>query len=121
MFCNGHITHFNLSDYTRKSYPAYIEEGKGQSTSKDGTTVTYDLYVAVPTTEEIPFKTGDLIVCGEVNSNVSGNTERAFSESMRTLKQNHTVYTISNVEPCLYGSPRMQHYELMGVSNGSQG
>ncbi len=118
MFCNGHITHFNLRDYTVKSYPAYIEEGRGQTTAKDGTTEAYDLYVAVPTTEEIPFENDDLLILEKTDAELDGSSERAFSESMRTLKQNHKVYTISNVEPCLYGSPRMQHYELMGVSNG---
>lgn len=113
MLTNGVITHFEkLVGYRSKTYKAYFEKQDNSKNSKDGEKASHALFVAVPTLKELPFQNGDLIVIGKCSLKIDNTSEKAKSDSYRQLRNNCKVYTVSSVEPCLFGSKRMWHYEL---------
>lgn len=113
MLTNGIITYFERSaGYRSKTYEVYFEMQDNSKNSKDGEKVSHALFVAVPTLKELPFCNGDLIVMGKCSLKIDNTSEKAKSDSYRQLKNSCNVYTVSSVEPCLFGSRRMWHYEL---------
>lgn len=113
MYTNGIITHYEKkSKYKRNSYEAYVEHSSSSNYTKDGKVKNYSLFVAVPTTKELAFSEGDLIVEGDCTFNIDASSEKAESTTYKELKSKHKVYSIKSVEPCLIGSTRLWHYEL---------
>ncbi|MFQ9516723.1 MAG: hypothetical protein ACLRZ9_12990 [Eubacterium sp.] len=113
MFTNGAITHFEKKNaYKSQSYDVYLEQNSSSKDSKEGRAKSWALFVSVPTDKEIPFNEGDLIVVGKCTFEFDISTEKAESDSYSTLKNNHRVFTVKSVDPCLYGSKAIWHYEL---------
>lgn len=113
MFTNGTITHFEKKNgYKSHMYDVYLEQSSSSKDTKEGRTKTYALFVSVPADKEIPFNEGDLIVVGECTYKFDSSVEKAESDSYRELNNKYKVYSIKSVEPCLYGSKIMWHYEL---------
>lgn len=113
MFTNGAITHFEKkSSYKSQAYDAYLEQSSSSKDSKEGRTKSYALFISVPTDEEIAFNEGDLIVVGKCTFKFDTSTEKAESDSYKELRNNYKVFSIKSVEPCLYGSKAVWHYEL---------
>ena len=113
MYTNGIFTHFEKkSKYKKTLYEAYIENSSSSSYSKAGKVKNYSLFLAVPTTKELPFSEGDLIVVGNCSLNIDTSSEKAESTTYKELNSKYKVYSIKSVEPCLIGSKRMWHYEL---------
>lgn len=113
MFTNETITHFGKkNEYKSQTYDVYLEQSSSSKDSKQGKTESHALFVSVPTDKKIPFNEGDLIVIGKCAYEFNSATERAESDSYKALRKDYEVFTIKSVEPCLYGSKEMWHYEL---------
>lgn len=113
MYTNSMITHFEKkSGYKKSRYRAYVEKTSDNSFSKEGESRKHSLFLAIPTTKELSFLEGDLIVLGDCTLSIDISSEKAESTTLKELSKRYKAYSIKSVEPCLIGSKRMWHYEL---------
>lgn len=54
----------------------------------------------------------DLVVNGIIDMEFDNTSQQTQSASLRALREAHEVFTITAFDPKLYGSKRLQHYEL---------
>lgn len=113
MITNVEITHYSKRNgYAKQSYDAYVEENYTSSSSKQGEKSKHALFVSIPTEEKLNFCAGDFVLTGKVNDTIDSTTEENESKSIKSLKKQHQIFTITEVTPCFCGSKAVWHYEL---------
>lgn len=117
MYTNADMTlyHWNGSGYERKVVEKiFWDNTKISNITKTGRTDSDSVKILVPASSaELSVTTGkDLVVKGKCEAEFDNTSQSTISESLKKLKAENEVFTISSIDEKLYGSPRMQHYEL---------
>lgn len=56
----------------------------------------------------------DMVIKGIVETEIDNTSAQTISASVSALKLEHDVYMVTVADGKLYGSPMMQHYQIMG-------
>ncbi|MDF2907960.1 MAG: hypothetical protein K0R34_3281 [Herbinix sp.] len=104
--------------YTRKVInKVFWQEVKQSNVEKTGLSSADSVKIFIPSSsapDGLAFTTGkDLVAEGEVLIEFDNTSPQTISESLKTLKAAHDVYTVSVADGKLYGSQNMQHYQIM--------
>lgn len=118
MFTNADMTIYSLKDgkYTR----TVIEEVfwnavKESNTIKSGMTTVDSVKIIIPKYSAPVFTvtTGkDLVIEGVIDYEFDNSSQKTQSESLKHLKDNYEVVTVTSFDPKLFGNEHMQHYVL---------
>lgn len=103
--------------YTRKAISGvFWEEVKQSLIEKTGMTASDSVKVFIPSAsapDGINFTTGkDLAVKGIIATEFDNTSSATISASLTALKAANKVYTVTVADGKLYGSSRMQHYQI---------
>ena len=115
---NADITLYKIKDgkYIRQAIRGvYWFAVKQSNVNRSGLTNAdrISIHIPISSAEELEITTSkDLVVKGISEFEFDNTDQRTQSESLRSLKETHDVFTISAFDPKLYGSKRLQHYEL---------
>lgn len=115
---NADITLYQLKDgnYTRQVIKGVYWFSVKQSNVLKTGLVDADkasIHVPVDAVDGLEVTTSkDMVARGIVDLEIDNTDQRTQSESLRALKESHEVYTITAFDPKLYGTKRLQHYEL---------
>lgn len=121
MYTNADMTLYcgdPKTGYTRKVIKrVFWQEVKQSNIEKTGLTSADSIKVFIPVEsapEGLKFTTSkDMVVKGVVETEFDNTSPTTISASLTALKASHDVYTVSVADGKLYGSPRMQHYQIM--------
>lgn len=121
MITNADMTLYSgdpKTGYTRKVIQGvFWQEVKQSNIEKTGLASADSVKVFIPAEnapEGLRFNTGkDLIIKGVVETEFDNTSVQTISASLTALKASHDVYTVSVADGKLYGSQRMQHYQIM--------
>lgn len=82
----------------------FCYDTKQSTLNRTGMQNTDTFVVVIDTMIDMAFSEGyDMVVNGECNFEIDNTSEATISNSIKELKTNHDVYTISSVERNLYG------------------
>lgn len=115
---NADITLYKIEDgkYIRQAITGVYWFAVQQSNvNKSGLTNAdrISIHIPISSAESLEIATNkDLVVKGISELEFDNTDQRTQSESLRELKALHEVFTITAFDPKLYGSKRLQHYEL---------
>lgn len=117
MYTNEDMTlyHWNGSGYDRRVVKkVFWDDSKISNINKTGRIDSDTVKILVlASSAELSVTTGkDLVVKGKCETEFDNTSQATISESMRALKAEKEVFTVNLFDKKLYGSPRMQHYEL---------
>lgn len=106
----------SLKAYERNViYAVFWDSVKHSNTIKSGQVNIDSVFISIPSTSAtaLEITTGkDIVVKGSVDFEFDNTSEKTQLDSLKALKQIHDCFTVTSVDPKLYGSPNMQHYEL---------
>lgn len=122
MYVNADMTLYSCGQdgkFTRKAIKeVFWQESKQSNIEKTGLSSADAIKVFIPKLsmpEGVKFTTGkDLILWGIIDFEFDNTSSQTISNSLKGLKALHDVYTVSVADGKLYGSPMMQHYQIMG-------
>jgi hypothetical protein len=115
---NADITLYHYSDdkYTRQIIKgAYWFDVKQSNVIKSGLVNADSVSIHIPVTsvDNLEITTSkDLVINGIVDMEIDNSSQQTQSASLKALNQAYDVFTITVFDPKLYGSRRLQHYEL---------
>lgn len=120
MYTNADMTLFSCNKdgkFTRKVInKVFWEEVKQSNIEKTGLTSADSVKVFIPASSApggLDFATSkDLVVNGVVGFEFDNTSLQTISTSLVSLKALCDVYTVTVADGKLYGSQRMQHYQL---------
>lgn len=117
MYTNADMTlyHWTGSGYDRKVVEkVFWDDSKISNIIKTGRTDSDSVKILAPVSSmELSVTTGkDLVVKGKCDVEIDNTSQVTVSEGVRALKAECEVFTVNAFDAKLYGSPRMQHYEL---------
>lgn len=121
MMTNADMTLYSgdpKTGYTRQVIRGvFWQEVKQSTIEKTGLASADSVKVFIPAEnapEGLRFNTSkDLIIKGVVETEFDNTSVQTISASLTALKASHDVYTVSVADGKLYGSQRMQHYQIM--------
>jgi hypothetical protein len=115
---NVTIYHFEDNKYIRSVYDrCFWEDDQAASIIKTGLSSADSLYVSIPMSEApdlVISKGKDLIVHGDIAFEIDNTSQATQSTSLKALKAENDVFTISSFSKKDHGSTRMRHWELSG-------
>jgi len=120
VYTNADITLYSCSKdgkYTRTEIKeVFWQEVYESNIGKTGLITANSLHIFIPLTS-VPnglniTTSKDLVVKGIVQHEFDNTSQATIATSMKTLKESHTVYTVTVSDCMLYGSKTMQHYQL---------
>ena len=115
---NADITLYHFADgkYTRQVIKGvYWFAVKQSNVIKSGLTSADSVSIHIPITsvDNLEITTSkDLVISGIIDMEIDNTSQQTQSASLRTLNEAHDVFTVTAFDPKLYGSRRLQHYEL---------
>lgn len=115
---NADITLYHYSDgkYTRQVIKGvYWFSVKQSNVIKSGLVNADSVLIHIPVTsaENLEITTSkDLVVNGIIDMEIDNTNHQTQSTSFKALNSVYDVYTVTAFDPKLYGSRRLQHYEL---------
>ena len=118
MYTNTDITlyHWNGSSYNRRPiYNVFWDSVKSSNVLKSGQVNADSVKIFVPVTSvgSLSVETSkDLVVVGIIDFEFDNTSQATQSNSLKALKADRAVFTVSSCDGKLYGSPHMQHYLL---------
>ena len=117
MYTNADMTlyHWNGSGYDRKVVERiFWDNSKISNITKTGRIDADTVKILIPVSSAVlSVTTGkDLVVKGKCEAEFDNTSQATISESVRKLKAEQEVFTVNSFDEKLYGSLRMQHYEL---------
>ena len=112
IYTNSEITHYTKAEYIKRNFDVYSEQNSTGKSTKEGDRRSHALFVSVPTDKKLDFSVGDFIIIGKISVDIDKASEKSESESLKGLRKEYQLFTISSVTPCLYGSKATWHYEL---------
>lgn len=120
MYTNADMTLYSwsASGYTRKVInKVFWQEVKQSNIEKTGLTSADSIKVFIPSSsapDGLELTTSkDMVIKGVIEIEIDNTSAQTISASVTALKAEHDVYTITVADSKLYGSPRMQHYQIM--------
>lgn len=122
MYTNADMTLYcgdPKTGYTRKVIRGvFWQEVKQSNIEKTGLTSADSIKVFIPSSsapDGLEFTTSkDMVIKGVIETDIDNTSAQTISTSVTALKLEHDVYMITVADGKLYGSPRMQHYQIMG-------
>ena len=122
MYTNADMTLYcgdPKTGYTRKEIKGvFWQEVKQSNIEKTGLTSADSIKVFIPSSsapDGLELTTSkDMVIKGVIKTDINNKSAQTISASVTALKAEHDVYTITVADGKLYGSPRMQHYQIMG-------
>ena len=122
MYTNADMTLYcgdPKTGYTRKVIKGvFWQEVKQSNIEKTGLTSADSIKVFIPSSsapDGLELTTSkDMIIKGVIETEIDNTSAQTISASVTALKAEHDVYTITVADGKLYGSPMMQHYQIMG-------
>ena len=118
MLTNADMTLYrqNGTGYERQVVKEVFWEGSQISNAgKTGLISSDSISISVPyeSAPDLQITTGkDLVIQGVQTFEFDNTSEATVSASMKQLKKEYEVYTVSACDPKLYGSEELWHYEL---------
>lgn len=115
---NANITLYHFADgkYTRQVIKGvYWFAVKQSNVIKSGLSSadSVSIHILVTSVDNLEITTSkDLVVNGVVDIEINNTDQRTQSESLKELNVTYDVFTVTAFDPKLYGSRRLQHYEL---------
>lgn len=115
---NADITLYHYADgkYTRQVIKgAYWFEVKQSNVLKSGLSNADSVSIHIPVTSADNLKvttSKDLVINGIIDMEIDNTNQQTQSASLKALNGAYDVYTVTAFDPKLYGSRRLQHYEL---------
>ena len=104
--------------YTRKVIQGcFWDDDQQASIAKTGISNADRLYISIPYRECESLminKSNDLVIKGDVVTEIDNTSSSSISTSIKTLKAEHEVFTLTSCSFKNHGSRRMWHYELSG-------
>lgn len=121
MYTNADMTLYSgdpKTGYTRKVIKGvFWQEVKQSNIEKTGLTSADSIKVFIPSSsapDGLELTTSkDMVIKGVVETEIDNTSAQTISASVTALKAEHDVYTVSVADGKLYGSQRMQHYQIM--------
>ena len=122
MYTNADMTLYcgdPKTGYTRKVIKGvFWQEVKQSNIEKTGLTSADSIKVFIPASsapDGLKLTTSKyMVIKGVVETEIDNTSAQTISASVTALKAEHDVYTVSVADGKLYGSPMMQHYQIMG-------
>lgn len=112
------IFHLGSNGYEKNVYDkCFWDEDQATAIKKSGLASVDSLYVSIPysVVQSLEINKGkDYIIQGETTLEIDNTTEKAQSNSIKELKANHNLLTLSAGSLKNHGSKRMWHWELSG-------
>lgn len=118
MYTNADMTlyHWDGEKFIREVIKdVFWQSSQISNINKTGRTDSDSVFISIPATskDNLLITTGkDLVVKGVCELEFDNTSEKTQSECLKTLKKSHETFVVKVFDPKLYGSPRMQHYEL---------
>lgn len=115
---NADITlyHYKDGEYIRRVIKnVYWFAVKQSNVLKTGlvNTDSVSIHIPISSTDSLEITTSkDLIVKGIVTMEIDNTSQQTQSASLKALNNLYEVHTVTAYDPKLYGSRRLQHYEL---------
>lgn len=115
---NADITLYHYADgkYTRQVIKSvYWFAVKQSNVIKSGLVNADSVSIHIPVTsvDNLEITTSkDLVINGIVEIDIDNTSQQTQSASFKALNDAYDVYTVTAMDPKLYGSRRLQHYEL---------
>lgn len=115
---NADITLYHFADgkYTRQVIKGvYWFAVKQSNVIKSGLTSADSVSIHIPITsvDNLEITTSkDLVISGIIDMEIDNTSQQAQSASLKELNSLYEVHTVTAYDPKLYGSRRLQHYEL---------
>lgn len=115
---NADITLYHYADgkYTRQVIKGvYWFAVKQSNVIKSGLVNADSVSIHIPATsvDNLEITTSkDLAINGIVEIDIDNTSQQTQSASLKALNGAYDVYTVTTFDPKLYGSRRLQHYEL---------
>lgn len=122
MYTNADMTLYcgdPKTGYTRSViHGVFWQEVKQSNIEKTGLTSADSIKVFIPSSsapDGLELTTSkDMVIKGVIKTDINNKSAQTISASVTALKAEHDVYTITVADGKLYGSLRMQHYQIMG-------
>lgn len=118
MMTNADMTlyHWNGSGYERREIQeVWWEYSRISNMSRQGRTDADSVTILIPEASagDLSVTAGkDLVVKGICEFEFDNTSQKAQSESLKALKEEHEVFMVNAFDPMLYGSEEIRHYEL---------
>lgn len=115
---NADITlyHYDDGKYTRQIINGVYWFAIKQSNVIKSGLVNADsvsIHIPVSSAKNLEITTSkDLVINGTVTMDIDNTSQQTQSVSLKALNESYDVFTVTAFDPKLYGSRRMQHYEL---------
>lgn len=115
---NADITlyHYTNNKYTRQVIKGVYWFAVKQSNVIKSGLVSADsisIHVPISSADKLEITTSkDLVVNGIVDMEIDNTSQQTQSSSLKALQDTHDTFTVTAFDPKLYGSRRLQHYEL---------
>lgn len=115
---NTDITLYHYADgkYTRQVIKGvYWFAVKQSNVIKSGLVNADEVSIHIPVTsiDSLEITTSkDLVINRIVEMEIDNTSQQTQSASLKALNQAYNVFTVTAFDPKLYGSRRLQHYEL---------
>lgn len=115
---NADITLYHYADgkYTRQVIKGvYWFAVKQSNVIKSGLVNADEVLIHIPVTsiDSLEITTSkDLVINRIVEMEIDNTSQQTQSASLKALNQAYNVFTVTAFDPKLYGSRRLQHYEL---------
>ena len=112
------VFHLGLNGYEKNVYDkCFWDEDQATAIKKSGLASVDSLYVSIPysVAQRLEINKGkDYIIQGETTLGIDNTSQATQSTSIKELKANHNLLTLSAVSLKNHGSKRMWHWELSG-------
>ncbi|WP_455715336.1 DUF6751 family protein [Anaerosporobacter sp.] len=112
------IFHLGSNGYEKSVYAkCFWDEDQATAIKKSGLASVDSLYVSIPysVVQSLEINKGkDYIIQGETLLEIDNTSEKTQSTSIKELKANHNLLTLSAGSLKNHGSKRMWHWELSG-------
>lgn len=112
------IFHLGSKGYEKTVYDkCFWDEDQATAIKKSGLASVDSLYVSIPysVVQSLEINKGkDYIIQGETLLEIDNTSEKTQSTSIKELKANHNLLTLSAGSLKNHGSKRMWHWELSG-------